>query len=411
MNIKSIPPFTESEFPGFYLIEGFSRYAANEDGEILDLKRVVIIPVYRDKRGYAYASVINDLGERVLYQRYRLLMIAMSDRPDNYDELVVNHIDNIHGNDELENLEWTTHQGNVDHAVKIGATKRNKGIYKPREVILLLKVKENEEITFPNKSKICEFLKISGKRLNKILSLGQVLFRGDYLIKLASDKTPWREVKVGEKVYNETGNIILVRDIKTGKVEEWPSYQQYAKNIGVSNDTIAWRMRSNSQRVFPELKQYKFKGDPTPWREPTPDELVGLNSYGHISAILLKDLVTNEVKRYNSQRELAKDIGISEATVTLWLSKVDRIHNDRYLIQSDCANPVWRDIPDLQEALRKESRVKRSVIVIDKDGKEHQFPSAKSAAEAFGLSPTNVNWRLKSNGNTAFRDGTRWKYF
>lgn len=405
---KEIPPFTESEYPGFFLIEGFSRYAANEDGRILDLKTNKIIPVYKDKKGYNYVSVVNDEGERVLYQRYRLLMIAMSDRPDNYKELVVNHIDNLHHDDVLELMEWTTSLGNTRHAIEIGAFPKRG--FSPVSPIAVYSVKDKKEILFPSKDATAEFLDINVKRLNKILDKDQVFFRGDYLIKYQSDKTPWRSVEKGESIYNETGNIILVRNYITKEVTEWPSYRQYAKSIGVSVDTIIWRLKNNNQRLFPEMCQYKFKGDPTPWREPTEQELLELRTYGNVFGILVKDLLTGEVVRYGSQREMGKALSISEPTVTLWLSKPDQIQGERYLVQRDCVNPVWRKIDNLQETLIKESKGKRYVEVTLSDGEKKTFPAAKLAADAMGLKPTAVNHRLKSNGQKVFADGTRWKY-
>lgn len=405
---KEIPPFTESEYPGFYLIEGFSRYAANEDGRILDLKRLIVIPVYKDEKGYNYVSVVNDKGERVLYQRYRLLMIALSNRPDNYHDLVINHKDNNHDVDNIEEMEWTTTAGNNRHAIETGRWGKRQYHYKTP--VSVKTVHDDKVYDFPTKGKAAEFLKISVPRLNRILELNQVFFRGDYLIKLSSDKRPWRSVESGEKVYNETGNIILVRNYKTKEVTEWPSYRQYAKSIGVSVDSIVWRMRNNNQRLYPEMCQYKFKGDPTPWREPTEQELVDLKAYGNVYGIMVKDLVENTVTTYVSQREMSKAMKISEPTVTLWLSKPDRIHSRRYLVQRECANPVWREVRDLYAAINAESRVNKVVEVTTSTGEKKIFPSAKLAADAFGMLATTVNNRLKSNGTKTFNDGTRWKY-
>lgn len=407
---KEIPPYTESDFPGFYLIEGFSRYAVHADGRVLDLKRVIVIPVYRDKKGYNYVSVVNDEGKRILYQRYRILMIALSDRPDNYRDLLVNHLDNIHGNDALDNLEWTTFIGNYKHAADIGAFPDKKGISIKAIPIVVLEVATQKETTFESLTSCANFLGISVKRLNKILQLDQAFFRGDYLIKSAADTRPWRKVEVGEKIYNETGNIILVRDVISGVVEEWLSYQQYAEANNLSKDAVRWRLRSTKHRVFPEMKQYKFKDDPTPWKIPTEEDLYKLDSYGTKEGILVKDLIQNTVTRYISQAEMARDLGISIPTTTLWLSKKDRIHGDRYLVQRDTLSPVWRQIDNLQEAIIRESKVKRSVEVTNANGETVSFPSASMAAKAFDLLPTTVNNRLKSNGQRVFSDGTRWKY-
>lgn len=407
---KRIQPWTESSIAGFYLIEGFSRYAVNEEGKILDLKRGVEIPTYRDKRGYQYNSVVMDIGKRVLYQHYRLMMIAMSDRPDNYRELVINHKDNIHGNDELENLEWCTSLENIQHAVRIGATKVVKRLpeRKPTQIKI---VSTGEVIDFHSAITAAEYLGISTKRLAKIISFDQPFFRGEYLIKLAKDPTPWREISENEPVYNETGRIILVKDVITNEVTEWLSMSQFAKHIGLSKDAIIWRLKDTQQRVYPELKQYKYKGDPSPWRELTDEEKSGLVKHGNANKIFVRDLVANKTFEFNSQTEMAKVLEISVPTTTLWLSKnISDIKSGRYLVYRGLTEPKWRTVDSIAKDLAKNSRCKKVVEVLHNDGSVNTFLSAVEASVKYGLLPTTVNWRLKTKGEKEYPDGTRWRY-
>ncbi|UQT03083.1 HNH endonuclease [Serratia phage vB_SmaS-Totoro] len=407
---KTISPWTESSVAGFYLIEGFSRYAVNEEGKVLDLKRGVEIPVYRDKKGYRYNSVVTDSGKRVLYQHYRLMMIAMSDRPDNYRELVINHKDNIHGHDELSNLEWCTVLENNRHAISIGA-KRVDFTVAPRKKVKVFLVNTKEELDFPSARAASEYLGISPKRLDRILSLDQPFFRGEYLIKLANDPTPWRVISDSEPVYNETGRIILVRDVFTGEVTEWLSMSQYANHIGLSKDAIAWRLKDTKQRVYPEMKQYKYKGDNSPWRELTNEEKSGLVKHGQANKIFVRDLNANETFEFNSQTEMANVLGISIPTVTLWLSKnISDIKGSRYLIHRGLTEPKWRHVESIAKELAKNSRAKKVVVVTNRDGTESTFLSAAEACRVYNIGTTTANWRLKTNGEKVYPDGTCWRY-
>lgn len=407
---REIHPWTESGIAGFYLIEGFSRYAVNEEGIVIDLKRGVEIPLYRDKSGYKYNSVVADSGKRVLYQHYRLMMIAMSDRPDNYRELVINHIDNIHGNDSLSNMEWCTTLENNHHAISIGA-KRLDFKVAPRKKIKIFLVNSKEEIEFSSSRSAAEYLGISPRRLNRIISLDQPFFRGEYLIKLANDPTPWRLISEDEPVYNETGRIILVKDVFTGEITEWPSMSQYANHIGLSKDAIIWRLKDTKQRVYPEMKQYKYKGDSSPWRELTEEEKVGLVKHGNSNKIFVRDLIANETYEFNSQTQMAKTLGVSVPTVTLWLSKnISDIKGDRYFIHRGLSEPKWRHVESIAKELAKNSRAKKVVVVTDANGKENTFLSSVDACIAFNVGVTTASWRLKSNGEKVYPDGTRWRY-
>ena len=48
---------------------------------------------------------------------HQLVANAFLDKPS--DHLIINHIDGIKTNNRIDNLEWTTHSGNVQHAVKL----------------------------------------------------------------------------------------------------------------------------------------------------------------------------------------------------------------------------------------------------------------------------------------------------
>lgn len=407
---RKIKPFTESGIAGFYLIEGFSRYAVNEEGKILDLKRGMEIPTYRDKKGYQYNSVFMDSGKRVLYQHYRLMMIAMSDRPDNYRELVINHKDNIHGNDDLSNMEWCTTLENNQHAISIGA-KSNILFVNPRKEIQIKLVSSNEILLFNSARQAAEYLEISPSRLNKIISIGQPFFRGEYLIKLANDPTPWRTISESEPVYNETGRIVLVKDVTTGEITEWLSISQFANFIGLSKDAIIWRLKDTDQRVYPELKQYKYKGDYSPWRELTDEEKSGLVRQGNANIIFVRDLIANETLKFNSQFEMANALNISCPTVTLWLVKrPTEIKGQRYLVHRGLTEPTWRKVESIAKEVANSSKCHRVVVVTNPEGSDDTFLSAVDAGSRYGLKATTVNWRLKSNGDKVYPDGTRWRY-
>lgn len=78
--------------------------------------------------GYCHFRLQNNNGETRTIGRHRLMcMVFNTDRtkgPVDTDELYVNHINGVKGDDRIENLEWVTPQENVLHAGSLGITEK-----------------------------------------------------------------------------------------------------------------------------------------------------------------------------------------------------------------------------------------------------------------------------------------------
>lgn len=71
-----------------------------------------------DKDGYAVCSFWCD-GKTKRYRVHRVMMMAFYPI-ENPEDFVVNHKDGNKGNNNLDNLEWTTISGNLIHAFRLG---------------------------------------------------------------------------------------------------------------------------------------------------------------------------------------------------------------------------------------------------------------------------------------------------
>ena len=90
---------------------------------------------------------------------------------------------------------------------------------------------------------------------------------------------------------------LLVRDVATGKVEEYPSLVSYANYSGMSRDAIAYRAKTSGQRIFPEMKQYKLKFDSSDWLIPV-DIDCSLSENGTEKNVLIRDVITDNVMEF-----------------------------------------------------------------------------------------------------------------
>jgi hypothetical protein len=109
----------------------YTDYIVNEFGDVINTKTGCILVAYvHPVTGYASVGIHID-GKCYTTLVHRIVASAFIPNP--YDLPHVNHIDGIKTHNWHKNLEWTTFQGNMDHAVATGLLDI-KGIKHPENV-------------------------------------------------------------------------------------------------------------------------------------------------------------------------------------------------------------------------------------------------------------------------------------
>ena len=67
---------------------------------------------------------------------------------------------------------------------------------------------------------------------------------------------------------------VEVRDVDTGRVTYYNSANEVAKDLGVSKDTILWRLKKPESHVNPERKQYRVARSDKAWIIPSNIDIV-----------------------------------------------------------------------------------------------------------------------------------------
>lgn len=152
-----------------------TNYIVGNYGTVKNVKTRKVLKSQRFHNGREYVNIyVNGIMHHRLISR--LVAIAFKDNPNNYP--VVNHLDGNILNNFEDNLEWTTHQGNTQHALETGL------ITAKGESSHLNKYSEDLVIT------ICEELMIgkTPKEISLEFGLSQ-----SYVTELR-DKKMWRHI-------------------------------------------------------------------------------------------------------------------------------------------------------------------------------------------------------------------------
>lgn len=90
-----------------------SDYYVCRDGYVIGVKGKILVPKLT-KTGYHELNLYLNDGTKIYPRVHRLVAQAFIPNPDN--KPFVNHIDGDKTNNCVENLEWVTHQENMEHA-------------------------------------------------------------------------------------------------------------------------------------------------------------------------------------------------------------------------------------------------------------------------------------------------------
>ena len=103
----------------------YKRYYVSEDGKIFSAKSGSLVELSQFSNGIGYMKVkLYHNGNRPKPYVHRL--VAETYIPNPSDKSSVNHKDGDKQNNTLSNLEWVSHQENMDHA-------RETGLWDPRK--------------------------------------------------------------------------------------------------------------------------------------------------------------------------------------------------------------------------------------------------------------------------------------
>jgi len=101
----------------FKRIKGYENYLISDRGRVYSCKRKKFLKPGKNRYGYFYVVLCKN-GISKSHTIHRLVALAFI--PNVFNKRTINHIDGIKTNNYVENLEWSTHSENNQHAFDNG---------------------------------------------------------------------------------------------------------------------------------------------------------------------------------------------------------------------------------------------------------------------------------------------------
>lgn len=202
---------------------------------------------------------------------------------------------------------------------------------------------------------------------------------------------------------------VQLRNVKTGVVTKYPSMRKAALALKISADVVGNRCIAGEDIIFSDFNQYKI-GDED-FKPLDVEDIENQINYGRKQRIYKRCLKTNEITVFDSCRELAKDLGVSEASISIW-ARLKTQPVLKGLVQIQLAKDLtdWIDHDCPIKVYESFNKVK--VVMVDKgNGIPICYLSAVEAAKALNIKTTTLDYRLKQPPKHVFKDGTSCWYY
>jgi hypothetical protein len=234
------------------------------------------------------------------------------------EDLFVNHINGIPGDDFIDNLEWVTPQENIYHACEVLKSSNCMPV-------LVMDARTKEVVKFPSIVSCALHYGYSKDAVNyRSKSNGQVIWPEGRLYKPFHSDVEWLAFKEDEIEYEikrcgRTKSCML-RQLPEGEVIIFDDQNSLAKHLGIAVSTLSIWLNKPDQPVFSGFVQLKYLHDPTPWRD-VEDIYLELQKSDKSSRVIIVDEIgSDEVKIFHSAIACAKAYNLLPTTLNCRLN-------------------------------------------------------------------------------------------
>lgn len=303
-------------FPGFFVIPGAEIYGVNVSGDVVNSNTGVILAGSYNPDGYKNYRLTLRPGYALTMGLHRILGIVFKHPGKDISKLTVNHIDGDKGNNDLDNLEWTTYRGNQEHA---GLNK----LTTKCTPILVRDVFTGEVEFFPSMKECARKYDMTKDAINwRIKKSPYTVFPEGKQYKSYHDKREWLETlsSTGAGTIYARKSIMVLRFHNTKEVLTFGGMVDLAKFLGVSPSTITAWMKLPKETVLPGLVEIRQLGDATPWND-SEDALRVYEETFKRKVVVRFDTITSSEFTFGSVKECADALSLTPNALNYHLKK------------------------------------------------------------------------------------------
>lgn len=297
--------------PGYYAIPGYSSYLISRTGDVINIGRDSRLSGSANPAGYHNFRLVGDDGETLTWGRHRLLGHVFKSPEESISGLVINHENGIKGDDRLDNLEWKTQQGNVEHAGQHGLTEKC--------IPISVRNADTGHVSrFPSCIAAAEVLGLTKDAILYRVKEGESrVFPERRQYRKGWNDHPWAVVDDVDRALlaNSTSKAVLVRNVSTGNVATFRQLSEMASAYGVALPTASMWLDRSGQPVLPGGIQVKWTTDTTPWRvvDDPEGELAGI---GGRRRVVATEASTGKETVYSTAKDCAGAFGLKVTTLS-----------------------------------------------------------------------------------------------
>lgn len=200
----------------------------------------------------------------------------------------------------------------------------------------------------------------------------------------------------------QTNQFVQVKDNVKNEILFFNSIHQCSKYFKLDRTTIKGRILKGAEKVYPGGFQFRSPASKEPFPE-VKDIERALLEYGTYKPVLVKNLETGEISRFDRLIEAGSFVGVKPSTLSgHFLRAPQPVIRDIFQLKMELDDADWL------EPVNK--KVDQPVVVFDSaTNSSITYPTAVEAAHANGLKPTALNYRLDMDTDKLWSDGKSYK--
>lgn len=326
-------PLPVEGYRTFYYVPFYTQYGIDRFGTLINTNngrentwhQVKPDLIRNSTGGYWATRVAREKKVSRVLLRHRALCLTFKFYDATTVNNVVNHENGVPGDDDLDNLKWSTYSVNNKHAHDSGLTGRR------RYPVLVKNLKTGKIDRYNNTKETATALGFSSTAAVRYrLRHAQDVLFSDYLAIKWDDDKPWLDIDMDSvPVVNYPGTVMAAKNIYTDEIVTFTTFEEGSRLTGVDKQTIMIHVRDNQIMPYSGYNfSYYTKGMEWPVHSDWNLEVYRKYPVDTPDSVTVLDTHTGDEKRFYSRNEAAVYLECSLSYVSNSLGR--RLIANRY---------------------------------------------------------------------------------